>query len=100
MSARNKPGRPSIAERMNLLADGAAELAEAIKLRLMAKRDTVTVYVDGHGVVRVDPFTMDDTAKTPPASWIVGTYVPTAALDMIEDDLAVRLAEIRGGVAA
>lgn len=99
MNAR-KPGRPSIAERMNLITDGPEALAEAIKLRIMAKRETVTVYVDDLGRVRVDRYSLDDTPKSPPAQWIVGTYVPSAACSMIEDDLATRLEEITGRAAA
>lgn len=79
---------------MNLIDDGIDTCAERVKMRLMASRRCVTVNVS-HTVT----VTVCDAARPGrrwPAETLVGLYAPGCPLAHIAEDLACRLAELRG----
>lgn len=92
-SSRRRPGRPPS---INLLAMELEEAAECIKLRLLSYgRAAMAVYVADNGDVLFEWLQKPRRQQLPPEHWLLGNYRPSVPIMDLEDDLVVRLREIR-----
>lgn len=82
--------------RYNLLRGDVEEIAEGIKLRILASKVTTTVYVRPDGGVLTERTNDSRRTQDLPDSWLVGVYTRSTKCDELEDDLVVRLAELTG----
>lgn len=81
--------------RYNILQHEIEDVAEGIKLRMLASKAPMTVYVRDDGGVLTDRTHDSRRTHDLPAGWLVGCYTPKAKCDDLEDDLVMRLAELR-----
>lgn len=82
--------------RPNLVAEGVECTASAIKMRIIAKRERCSVYVDPAGDVHCQPARDDERRSVPrPVDWLVGVYSRAATTEQIAQDLHCRMTEIR-----
>lgn len=95
---KRRSGGP--APKHNLLTSEVEEVAEWIKLRIMASTNAHMVLVRDDGAVVLARHDQPTTSKPIPDHWHVGTYRKGIKVADIEDDLVARLAELRGKVAA
>lgn len=79
---------------MNILTDDIEQVAESIKLRMIARGGNWAVYVGKTGRVKTERVG-DDRLKSPPDSDMMGTYNRKATVSDIEDDLVCRMRELR-----
>lgn len=85
---------------MNVLTDDIEEIADSIKLRMVARGGVWAVYVDDGGRMLMDRVSDGRRIRDLPDESLVARYtkgIPTAD---IEDDLVCRMREIRQAVAA
>lgn len=80
---------------MNLLTDEIETLAESVKFKIMANKARFAVYVDEAGRLTLERPNEPRRRKCLPDTDLVGLYTAAARRADIEDDLRVRLAEIR-----
>lgn len=78
---------------MNLLTDEIEDIAERIKLRIIAKGGTYLVYAKPSGVMSMGT-PGEARIESHPDCNLVGCYTRTAQCADIEDDLRVRWREI------
>ena len=91
---RRRRGRPSALAAMNIRVSDIEDVAEAIKLRILANGGTWEISVGPDGAVYDDNLDSSGLGRPLPESWLVGTYTTKARVSMIEDDLMIRLREI------
>lgn len=76
---------------LNILRTDIEDIAESIKLKLMARDESAQIGVDSAGDVSIAwPGAVDV-----PADWLIGTYTRKARVDDIEFDLVERLRELK-----
>lgn len=92
--SRRRGGRPSQLAKMNILHADIEDVAEAIKLRILANGGTWEISVGPDGAVYDDNLDSSGLGRPLPESWLVGTYTTKARVSMIEEDLMIRLREI------
>lgn len=92
--SRRRGGRPSQLAKMNILHADIEDVAEAIKLRILANGGTWEISVGPDGAVYDDNLDSSGLGRPLPESWLVGTYTTKARVSMIEEDLTIRLREI------
>lgn len=76
---------------LNIIRTDIEDVAEAIKLKLMARDEPAQIGVDSAGDVTIVWPGKADV----PAAWLVGTYTRKARVDDIEFDLVERLRELK-----
>lgn len=86
--------RPGPAPSLNLLEQDVEQVAEAVKLRVIARTGTIAVYVRPDGSVVMEKVGEERAAQEMPAHWMVGTYDRKALVAEIEDDLSLRYREL------
>ena len=91
---RRRRSRPSALAAMNIMISDIEDVAEAIKLRILANGGTWEISVGPDGAVYDDNLDSSGLGRPLPESWLVGTYTTKARVSMIEDDLMIRLREI------
>lgn len=87
----------------NLIDDGPDLAAQAVKLRIMSKRERYCVHVDPAGELHMTAARkVDERSRGLPDSWMVGVYGSDATTAEIAEDMHCRLIEIRemGGIRA
>ena len=92
--SRRRGGRPSQLAKMNILHADIEDVAEAVKLRMLAAGGTWEISVGPDGAVYDDKLGSSGLGRPLPESWLVGTYTTKARVSMIEEDLMIRLREI------
>ena len=80
---------------MNVLTDEIEEIAESIKLRMVARGGTWTVYVRDDGSMVMDRDADVRRSRPIPDSCILARYTKAIPVADIEDDLVCRMNEIR-----
>jgi len=91
---KHRKGRPCLAEGMSILTHEIEEVAEAIKLRILSRKGTWEVHAGTDGRIFMDDADCPRHAKGLPDSWLVGTYTNKAHIEVIEEDLCERRAEL------
>lgn len=76
---------------MNILRTDIEDVAEALKLKLMARDEPAQIGVDDAGDVSIAWAGRPDV----PDDWLVGTYTRKARVDDLEFDLVERLRELQ-----
>ncbi|MCD9096171.1 hypothetical protein [Luteimonas fraxinea] len=76
---------------LNIFRTDIEDIAESIKLKLMAHDEAAQIGVDSAGDVSI---AWPDAADVP-ADWLIGTYTRKARVDDIEFDLVERLRELK-----
>lgn len=80
---------------MNVLTDEIEEIAESIKLRMIARGGTWTVYVGDDGKMYMDRKNEERRSRELPDAWILARYTKGVPVSDIEDDLVCRMWELR-----
>lgn len=81
---------------MNVLTDEIEEIAESIKLRMIARGGTWAVYVRDDGKMLMDRVSDGRRIRDLPDESLVARYTKHAPTTDIEDDLVCRMWELRG----
>lgn len=84
---------------MNVLTDEIEEIAESIKLRMMARGGTWSVYVRDDAEMRMERLSDGHRLRDLPDAWLVGRYTKAIPTSVIEDDLVCRMWELRKAAA-
>lgn len=92
---RARRGRPTIAVSNNILRDEVEDVAEAIKLRILANGGTWEVHAGPDGQVHMDRPDNPEFSSPPPDAWLVGVYTRQSKCEEIEEDIMLRLREIQ-----
>lgn len=80
---------------MNVLTDEIEEIAESIKLRMMARGGTWAVYVRDDGKMLMDHVGDSRRIRDLPDEWLLARYTRAMTTAGIEDDLVCRMWELR-----
>jgi len=81
--------------KVNIRRDGVEEVADAVKLALLAHKTPFDVYLDGDGFLRMDNVNLSKRVNPLPAEWLVGRFTRAVKVDDLEDALVAHLNEIR-----
>lgn len=79
---------------LNVVRDGADGGAEAVKLRLLASKCSLDVFVDEDGNLRTERAGDQRRREPLPDRWLVGRYSRKATVADIEVDLRMRMMEL------
>lgn len=85
---------------MNVLTDEIEDIAESIKLRMIARGGTWAVHVGDDGKMLMDRVSDGRRLRDLPEESLVGRYTKVIPTADIKDDLVYRMREIRQAVAA
>lgn len=81
---------------MNLITYGPDYAAGQVKLKIIARRERMEVYVPEDGRVLMTTVKENEQRATPyPDDWLIGLYGKGATTEQIRDDLDCRLTELR-----
>lgn len=92
---KKRVGGPIAAEGMNILSCDVEDVAEAIKLRILARVSQWHVYVNDDGGVIMDGHQSTRRPHNIDSAWMIGVYTNKTPCAVIEDDLKERLREIQ-----
>lgn len=90
-------GRPRKVDRMNIVTSDVEDVAETVKLHIMAWAGLWELHVDEDGNAYIDQPHRPHYPERRLDEWLVGTYTGKVPVAEIEDDLVARLREIKAG---
>lgn len=88
-------GRPRKIESMNIVNSDIEDVAETIKLHMLAWPGVFELHVDSAGNASLNKQDWLQGKDKLPDEWLVGSYTGRVSVITIEDDLTSRLKEIK-----